>query len=423
MSAPSNAATGAPPDQSPTPPDGFHAPLGASTSDDPSKLWQRRLRRAAPLIALAVALVIVAVIVTPEPDSGLPLDPDSYAPDGTRAVVEILQALDRSVAVVRPSEFDQVVPSSGLDDTGAVVLLLRDQLSSQQRAQLVRRVDAGTRLVVTDPTSPLAPEVVDTMPWLEPPLRRACAVDALADVGRIDPFGGALYEVTDDADGCYDVDDAAWLVVRSHGRGEIIATGSPSFLANDTIGEADNAVLAVHLLAPGDVGGPTIVRPVLRAAGEEGTQTLGDLIPQPLRVAFWQVLAGFLVLVVWRARRLGRPLEEYAPVRLASSDLTAAVGALLGRNAGRAAAAGRIADQTRRRLARMLDLPATVDVDVLAERVAARTSYDAATVARTLSPPDPATDAALLAATSACSDLEDAVSTRLAATVEELDVR
>ena len=40
---------------------------------------------------------IVAVIVTPEPGSGLPLDPDSYAPDGTRAVVDILQALDRPV--------------------------------------------------------------------------------------------------------------------------------------------------------------------------------------------------------------------------------------------------------------------------------------------------------------------------------------
>jgi hypothetical protein len=111
------------------------------------------------------------------------------------------------------------------------------------------------------------------------------------------------------------------------------------------------------------------------------------------------------------------------PVRLASSDLTAAVGVLLARNDARAATLQRIIEDTRRRLARRLDLPDTVDAGVLIEQVAARTSLDVATLERMLDPPAPASDTELLAATTELADLEHTVHTQLTSTLEETNVR
>jgi hypothetical protein len=375
--------------------------------------WRSHVRRAAPLIALAVAAIAVAVIVTPTPRSGLPLDPASPDGAGTRALVEILGELGRETDVVAPDEMGDA----------PVVLLLRDQLTDDQRATLEQRVDDGTRLVVTDPESPIVPEVAGALSPLQPPLRRACDYDAVARTERIRPDGGALFEVPEDADGCFDSDDAAWLVVERRGRGEVVALGGPNFLINSQIDRADNAMLAVDLLAPGDGGRTEIVRPVLRSADDGASQTLGDLIPTGLRAALWQVLIGFVVLVAWKARRLGPPLEDRAPVRLASSDLTAAVGALLGRHDARAAALDQVAGATRRRLARRLDLPDAVDLDLLIERIATRTSLDPDTLSRTLQPAAPASDAALLGAVTALTDVERSVETQLASRLEESDVR
>jgi hypothetical protein len=370
------------------------------------------MRRAAPLVALAVAAVVVAVIVTPAPRSGLPLDPASTDPGGTRALVEILTALGGEVDVVAPD---------GIGDA-PVVLLLADQLDDTQRGALEQRVEDGARLVVTDPESPLAPPVTGWLLPIDPPLRRACGYDAVSRVGRIRPGTSAVFEVPEGADGCFDGDDAAWLVVQARGRGEVVTTGSAGFLTNNQINRADHAVLAVHLLAPGAGGRIEVVEPVLLGPEEDGTRSLGDLVPTGLRVALWQVLIGFAVLVAWRARRLGPPLEDHAPVRLASSDLTAAVGALLGRHDARARALEQVAAGTRRRLARRLDLHETVATDVLVEHIAARTSLDPDALSRTLHPPAPGSDAALLDAVTALTDVERSVETEFAPTLEEPDV-
>jgi hypothetical protein len=109
-------------------------------------------------------------------------------------------------------------------------------------------------------------------------------------------------------------------------------------------------------------------------------------------------------------------------VRLASSELTTAVGALHARNATRTDAVRRIADDTRARLARRLDLARTADVADVAVAVAARTRRDPTAVAAVLAPPDPADDADLLAITGTLTELEQAVRTTLSQTPEPIDV-
>jgi hypothetical protein len=372
--------------------------------------WRGQARRVAPLLALLAAALVVAVIIAPERDSGLPLEPASPRRDGTRALVDVLEGVGRQVSVVAPQDRSDA----------PVILLLRDQLSDDERHTLERRVDEGARLVVTDDTSTFAPDLANLGFALEPRLERACNLPALRDVVAIRPGDAVRYEVPAGGQGCFgDAEGGFWMVVEPRGRGHVVVLGGPGFLTNAALRYADNAVLAVQLLTPEGTDHVEIVRPVL-GTGDRG---LLDLIPDRVRAAFWQVLIGFVVVAAWRARRLGAPLSEHAPVRLANSDLTAAVGVLLARNDARAASLQRVAEDTRRRLARRLGLTDTVDVGLLVDRVTARTSLDAGEVARVLEPPPPPDDETLLRATTALADLEQAVHTALTPMLEETDVR
>jgi uncharacterized protein DUF4350 len=301
--------------------------------------------------------------------------------------------------------------------------VLFDQFTADERRTLQHRIAAGATAVVADPGSELAPEVSGQVTFLEPTLERSCQVAALRAVRAIRPGGGAVFEVPSGATGCFSTAAGAWLVIRRHGQGRIVALGGGQFLSNSALRQADNAVLAAQLLTARGVDRIEIVRPVLRSADDGEPTTLFDLIGPGVRALLVQALIAFLVLVAWRARRLGRPLVERSPVTLASADLTTAVGALLARNEARAAALARISNDTRARLALRMDLPVTAEAAVVATRIAARTALDRDDVLRRLDPPAPVSDAALLAATAALADLESAVGATLLSTTGATEAR
>lgn len=325
--------------------------------------WRERIRRALPLIVLGVAAVIAAIVATPDTDSGLPLDPASVGGDGTAALVRLLERFDVDVDVIDPDAATNA----------PVVVVLRDQLVDGDRRRLRRHVRSGARLVVADPDSVLSPTPAGALSPLDVGLTRGCAVTALDGVDQISPRG-LIYELPDDATGCFAVDDQPWLVIRAEGRGHVVSLGGPGVLTNAELGQADHAALAVSLLTPRGTTHVAIVRPVVRVAGDGGL-TLTDLITAGPRAFGVQLLITFGLVVAWRARRLGRPLSETTPVRLASSDLTSAVGALLARHGGRGATAERIAVQVRRRLASMLGLSSDAPVDQVAAAVATRAGW------------------------------------------------
>lgn len=374
-------------------------------------LWDR-LRSSWPLLTVAVTIVVAAALTAVRPDEALPLSPDSREPHGTAALVDVLAALDRPATVVPPDEIGDA----------DVVLVLRDQLGNDLRDVLRRRAREGARVIVADPGSPLVPEAEGGVGVLDRTLVRDCAVAALRDVRDIRPGGGALYGADGDAVGCFTVDGRTWLVITPVGRGHIVALGGPGALTNAGLRSADNAVLTTQLLTPAGADGPTIVRPVPPTLTGDDEPGLWDLVPSGVRVMLLQLCIAFVVFVMWRARRLGRPLVDTDPVRLASSDLTTAVGALHARSATRADAVRRIADDTRGRLARALDMPRTADLADVAHAVAACTGRDPSVVAAVLAPPDPVDDTDLLAATGALAELEQAVRTTLTPVPELIDV-
>lgn len=339
------------------------------------------MRRALPLLLLLIALGGVAVVMGPGGREGAPLDPASTGPLGTKALVDTLRELGADVRVT------DAVPGADV----AAALLLRDDLDDAQRRGVRGWVARGGRLVLTDPTSELAPKIagLTEVGLLNPPLSKRCDLAALRHVERV-AAGGVTYSGGEVR--CFPRHRGAWLVVSGIGDGAVVALGGPTVFTNERLGAADNALLATALLAPGGTERVTILRPPRPG---EGSASLADLLPARVRVALVQVGVAFLLAVAWRARRLGKPVAERTPVRIPGSELVIAVGNLLQRTRGRRRSAALLRADLRRTLAERLGLPLPTPSDALGGAVAAA-RLDPQEVRSALDGPDPMTDEELV---------------------------
>jgi uncharacterized protein DUF4350 len=347
-------------------------------------------RRALPWVALALGvLLVVAVVGGRRGEQGNPLDPDSAAPLGTKGLVEVLRELRARVTV------SGELPGHG---TGTA-LLLSDDLTPERREGVLGWVRQGGTLVVADPGSAVTPvePVGDTrIGLLDAQIERRCDLAALGHVERVAAPGGVVFEVP--AGGgtraCFPRNDGAWLLVQPVGAGNVVRLGGASVLVNAELGEADNAVLLASLLAPSPGTAVQVLRPPLPGGGAAG---LGDLVAPRVRLALWQLAVAFVLLALWRARRLGRPVVEPQPVQIPGAELVVAVGNLLQRARGRGQATGLLTDDLRRSLAERLGLPPSTPADQVADAAAQRTGIPRDRVLRALTPTTPRDEAELVA--------------------------
>lgn len=328
--------------------------------------------RWAALVALGLVLVAIAV-GAPGPGRGGPLDPDGTGPTGARALVLLLGELGADVRVVN---------GSPPEDAGTA-LLLRDRLAERDRAATERWIEAGGVLVVADPSSPLAAGVTD----------RPCpaALDGV-DALEVDPDGGAIARDAGFGGQCF----GGLVVSDDRGAGTIVGLATPAPLTNELLDDADDAVLAAALLAPTPgtrvavLDGPSVDASV-------GDDELIDLVGSPVRQSLVQACIAVALWVLWRGRRLGRPVVEEQPVAIAGSELVVAVGRLLdGRRRPDEAAASLRAD-LRRAAEGRLGLAPTADLRTVASAIAARTGIDEARAAAALGERPVTTDDDLLA--------------------------
>lgn len=346
-----------------------------------------RLTRAAPYAVLVVVLLGVGWLTADRRSGGPPLDPASTAPDGTKALVDTLERLGADV----------VVSSELPDQRTDAVLVLADAFDEPSRDALRAWARDGGVLVVADPTSPLTPEVAGpaTLGVVESTLARDCDVPALAAVERVAAPGGVVFETpAQGAQGCFPRGEGHWLVASTAGRGAIVALGGSGALVNASLGDADNAVLAASLLIARDGARVTLQQPPLPGSGEA---TLLELVPRRVVLALAQLGIAFLVVVAWRARRLGDPVSEPRAVALPGSELTVAVGALLQETGARAQASALLRGDLHRTLAERFGLPPGTDAEVVSAVVAGRSGVDAAAVRDALTGEVPADDAGLVA--------------------------
>ncbi len=361
------------------------------------------LRRARPLVLLGVAIIVVGALLARDPETGEPFDPGSAQPGGLRALVLVLRELGADVTAARG------LPASRT----ATALLIEDELAEPARGELEDWVAQGGTLLVADRSSPLVPDVVGAagIGIVEGAIPADdCGLAALADVTSIRGVGGNVFEVPDGATGCFEANDGALVVVEERGEGAIVSFGAPLALTNRWLGTADTALFAAAVLAPTGAEQVEILRPPLEgSAAREGDTSLADLIPAGVKLALLQLLLAYVVLVAWRSRRLGRPVEEGSAVEIPGSQLTVAVGALLQRTGSRARAATLLRDETRRWCCERLGLPAVAPAEVVAATAAARSGASQERILAVLRGPEPPDDAALTALASEIEGVRRAI--------------
>jgi hypothetical protein len=363
------------------------------------------VRRALPWVAVVLGVALVVAVAGRGAEEGNPLDPASPGPLGTKGLVEVLRGLGGRVTV-----------SAGQPGTGTdTALLLSDDLTPQRRQGLLDWVRRGGTLVVADPSSGVTrvePTGSTRFGLLDAEIERRCAVPALRDAERVAAPGGVVFEIPEGqgapgnrpgaTQACFPRNDGAWLLVQPLGGGTVVRLGGASALVNQELGEADNAILLASLLVPVEGTAVQVLQPPLPGGGTAG---LGDLIAPRVRLALWQLVLAFVLLALWRARRLGRPVAEPQPVQLPGAELVVAVGNLLQRAKGRGQAAGLLTDDLRRSLAERLGLPPSTPADQVADTVAERTGIPRERVLRTLTRTTPRDEAELVALSQAADSI------------------
>lgn len=327
------------------------------------RLAQRVPRGVVATVLVAVGLLLVALAGGPPGRDGPPLDPRSDAPLGTSALVALLEGVGATV------ELSVGLPQASDD----VVVLLQDRLDDEQAEDVAAWVGRGGRLVVLDPGSRFAPATspVGLDDLVAGPVERdTCTIDALGDVTSVDGGSAVRFDPPQTAERCFADGSGAYVVAQQAGPGSVVAVGGAAAVTNELLGERDNAVLAAALVAPEGTESVRFLDPPVPAGG--GQRSLPELVPGGVRRALLQLGIAFVLYAAWRAVRLGRPVAEDPPVRVAGSELVAATGRLLSRTRRPDAAAELLRARLRRRLAARVGLGADADVDRLAAAVAAR---------------------------------------------------
>jgi hypothetical protein len=303
------------------------------------------VNRAGRLWWVGVVAVVVAAgfVLGRGRSTGPPLDPTSTDELGTRALVELLGRFGAKVT--------RDLPVAG-DDTDAA-LLLQDRLDDRARDRLSDWAVAGGVLVVADPSSPLAPEIVDVVPG-DTLAAGTCTVGTVAELDRVEAETFVRYAVGADDSSCFGTGDRAWLVARPRGEGSVVALGGAAPLVNANLDESDNAAVVTALLAPR--AGATIAV-VYEAVATQGERALSDLIPDRVWWALGQLVVAFGLYVVWRAGRFGRPVPDPQPVEVPGSLLVEARGQLYRRSASATGVDARLRAEAERRLRQHLAVP------------------------------------------------------------------
>ncbi|MFV2197492.1 DUF4350 domain-containing protein [Nocardiopsis sp. LOL_012] len=285
----------------------------SAPASDAARVW-RAIR--GPLVLVA-SLVTVGVLLSlgsetfPEGH----LEPESPAPEGTRALVTLLRE-EGDVAVVRSSE----AAAEAVSGAGDAVLFvsLDHRLLPEELDDLA---GLGVDTVLVRPTlaslEAFAPGT-DVTGRTEDgdPLSPSCGLPA-ATTAEDASLGGELYTAPAGSVSCYPsaTGDALVRVERGEAATTVLGTGHP--LTNAALGARGNAALALNLLAADQV---VWLRP--DPPREAGQTSLWELIPEGVRWSPLALLAALALLALWRGRRMGALVPESLPVVVRASETT-----------------------------------------------------------------------------------------------------
>ncbi|MBB5870240.1 hypothetical protein F4553_003619 [Allocatelliglobosispora scoriae] len=414
------------------------------------------------MLPITAALVAIAVtgafhaIEEPSRTDPAYLSPSADDPTGADTLASRLRA--RGVTISRETRTSDALLKATRGD--ATLVITTPGLMHWRYLGMLRLLPSSTRVVLVEPSeldlrNGRVPMELTGVAWstvATAPGGGGCPIAGTADAG---PAAVTRSRYTGpDVVTCYD----QGLVQAFSGNTEVIAVGSADIFRNDRIAEHDNATLAVGLLAtkstviwldlheaePGplvDENAPSngpVVPPSLRPGDDEPEDDRGDgqggkPTPQsgPSREAsggggeeppniwdvfppaLWAILVGLLLmlllLALWRARRLGRPVHEPLPVSVRGSETLLGRARLYQRAKATATSLETLRQVLRPRITEALGLPPLTDTDTLADAVVARIGGDRELTAAALGDDRPSTEREMLKLARLLSSISDAV--------------
>lgn len=350
------------------------------------------------LAVMAAVALLVGIVTVFSADRTRSFDVDSAAPDGWKALSDLL--VDRGVLVRTAAASELARGEAGIDLDGdldgegraAVVVAVSTVATDQEIQQLEQLARSGVVVIFgEDPDAgDSAATALDEAIYIDdrsladsPASETApgeCDISELDGLGDIDTEFVVPVQVESGAPRCYSESGTGTAHVTRREESGAFVIASPYLWVNARLqprkeyGDPpqDNAAVAVRLL--GDVDTVTFIDPV-PSAGQalDGSSGPLSMMPLPVKLALAQLVGALFLLIWWRSRRLGPPVSEQLPVEIAGSELVAAVGDLLRRRGNPARAAEAVRGDTRRQLAHRLGLGPEPNPRTLVEVVAART--------------------------------------------------
>lgn len=357
MSGPTDVAAQTSPESDTAPRLDASSPSGDSSR---SRSRSRAKHRAWTWIAVVttVLLSIGAGAALRGPGSTAPLDPDSATPPGSMALANLLS--DRGVSVHKRhtmSEATAVEPSQTL-------LIVNSPLISDPAGSALTRTKAKRTIVVGAEGG--AATLVQGREDAEPTELAADCPLPEARVAGSASFSDQL--ITGTADHCFSGASGAGLLFRD----SLFVLADGSALMNQNLAVAGNAAFSLNLLSTSDEVIWFIPSPTDPGLTDGNAASLGDLLPKWIAPTVWQALVVFVVLALWRGRRLGPLIRESLPIIIPAHETDEGYASLLQRNGQAGVAAAALREASMSRLASMSDLPADSGTDVLAGSLAAR---------------------------------------------------
>lgn len=307
------------------------------------------------MVGLGIVIVAIGMFLlaraSPSPDS---FDPRSSRPDGTRALLLLLEQQGATVTVTR--DVPDLSTLDGDDTSDRRVLVLDDRLDGGQRSDLLDWVEAGGVLVVADPAStlhggpgldggavvvergmPLYTDVGLAADAANNVRNTACDIAALEELHGLYVDNGVLFPVGGDEPQCFgdaaEPTGHAFVIRHALGDGTVVGLGDNHLVTNEWIRYADNSGLATALLAPSAGTKVTILlgSGATRTVDDVGSgdQSLRDLVRPSVWMAMVQLAVAFVVFAAARGVRVGRPVAEPRPVPLAGSEFVRASGSIM----------------------------------------------------------------------------------------------
>ena len=346
-----------------------------------SRRWRPWLWAALALAVFAIGTALASPTVT-----RTAYDPQSAAPEGSRALAELLRG--QGLTVERTTDAQRAL-EAGAGQTLVVAYpqllprtAVRELESSQADVVLLGPVATAGGYLGVEPGERVDQQ--DRTP--------ACDVPAATAAGSARSGGVTLvtHDTSQQFVACYPTDSTtgSTMVQTTEANGATHTVfGSAEFMTNEWLGESGNAALAMNVMG----GNPTVVwwlpSPVFT-----GTQSLTSLLP----AGVWPVLGALIVLViviaVWQGRRLGPVVLEPLPVAVQASETTEGRARLYQRHKTRAQAAHHLRSLATSDLTQLLGLPPGSGEAAIVSAVSNATGRSSAQITAVLYGPPPERD-------------------------------